>query len=111
MCVNWYNIKDWNLFARAAYPTAMPIARTMMITESHWRVLKYNYKYNINRPCLDHLTYILAKELVPDMQYTWRKYCYNCEFPSWWDAFKHDWKSAIEREINLIDLHHTDINN
>ena len=46
--INWYNKKDWKLFARSAYSSAMPIARTTMITESHWRVLKYNYKYNYN---------------------------------------------------------------
>ncbi|CAG8698050.1 33838_t:CDS:2 [Gigaspora margarita] len=54
----------------ATYPKAVPIARTTMITESHWRVLKYNYKYNLNRPRLDHLTYIIAKELVLDMENT-----------------------------------------
>ncbi|PKC71690.1 hypothetical protein RhiirA1_453220 [Rhizophagus irregularis] len=35
--INWYNKKDWKLFARSVYPPAMPIARTTMITESHWR--------------------------------------------------------------------------
>src|SRR5438270_2919701 len=32
-----------------------PLAQTTMFTESHWRVLKYNYKYNYNQPCLDQL--------------------------------------------------------
>ncbi|CAB5305488.1 unnamed protein product [Rhizophagus irregularis] len=36
--INWYNRKDWKLFARSAYSSAMPLARTTMITESHWRV-------------------------------------------------------------------------
>jgi hypothetical protein len=50
---SWYNTKDWKLFARSAYPAAIPLARTTMITESHWRVLKYQHKYNYNRPRLD----------------------------------------------------------
>ncbi|RGB37108.1 hypothetical protein C1646_757270, partial [Rhizophagus diaphanus] len=33
--INWYNKKDWKLFARSAYSSAMPLARTTMITESH----------------------------------------------------------------------------
>jgi hypothetical protein len=33
--MNWYNRKDWKLFARSAYLSAMPLARTTMITESH----------------------------------------------------------------------------
>src|SRR5207249_4450604 len=27
---NWYNKSDWNLFARASFPCAMPLARTTM---------------------------------------------------------------------------------
>ncbi|KAF0348188.1 ATP-dependent DNA helicase pif1 [Gigaspora margarita] len=80
--VNWYNLKDWNLFARAVYPKAIPIAKTTMITELHCRVLKYNYKYNCNRPRLDRLTQILTKELVPDIENTWRRFHYNRNFPS-----------------------------
>ncbi|CAG8803724.1 26859_t:CDS:2 [Gigaspora margarita] len=77
---------DWNLFAWAAYPKAIPIAKTTMITESHWRVLKYNYKYNCNRPRLDRLTQILTKEL-------------------------NEWKSDIEKNISTTDNYHTDIDN
>ncbi|PKY57331.1 hypothetical protein RhiirA4_478319 [Rhizophagus irregularis] len=36
--VNWYNKKDWKLFARLAYSLAIPLARTTMITESYWRI-------------------------------------------------------------------------
>ncbi|CAG8692599.1 14543_t:CDS:2, partial [Cetraspora pellucida] len=65
-----------------SYSKAMPIARTTMITESHWCVLKHVYKYNCNRLHLDRLTQILTKELVSDMEYTWRRYCYNRDLPS-----------------------------
>ncbi|PKY52195.1 hypothetical protein RhiirA4_305380, partial [Rhizophagus irregularis] len=89
--INWYNRKDWKLFARSAYSSAMPLARTTMITESHWRVLKYNYKYNYNRPRLDRLTQILAEQLVPDFNLKLIQYHTNRSFPSWWQAFKKDW--------------------
>ncbi|PKC54566.1 hypothetical protein RhiirA1_331942, partial [Rhizophagus irregularis] len=56
----WYNRKDWKLFAYSAYSSAMPLAQTTMIAESHWQVLKYNYKYNYNRPCFDRFTQILV---------------------------------------------------
>ncbi|CAG8782722.1 15720_t:CDS:2, partial [Cetraspora pellucida] len=65
--ISWYNETDWCLFARAAYPKTIPIARTIMITESYWCVLKYNYKYYSNQPHLDHLTEIIIKELIPNM--------------------------------------------
>ena len=58
--MNWYNKMDWDLFARASFPRAMPLAKTTMLAESHWHVLKYNYKYACNRPRLDRLTQILT---------------------------------------------------
>ena len=69
--MNWYNKKNWKLFARSSYQRAMPIARTTMIVESHWRVLKHNYKYNYNRPRLDHL---ITGRLIPDMLNTLGNY-------------------------------------
>ncbi|CAG8554401.1 15359_t:CDS:2 [Cetraspora pellucida] len=68
----------------------MPLARTTIITESHWRVLKYNYKYNYNRPQLDHLTNILAEQLIPDFDLKLAQYNAVQNFSSWWQAFKKD---------------------
>ena len=108
---NWYNKVDWTLFARASFPRAIPLARTTMLVESHWRVLKYNYKYNCNRPRLDRLTQILTKELIPDQISTWQKFNNNQEFPSWWGAFKSDWKKALEKDVDSEDKYLTDVNN
>ena len=105
---NWYGKKNWNLFARSSYLRAMPIARTTMIIESHWRVLKYNYKYNYNMPCLDHLNYIITDRLVPDMMNTWKRYGNNRAFPSWWSNFKSDWKKGLEKNIDLLENYHID---
>ena len=66
----------------------MPLARTTMITESHWRVLKYNYKYNYNRPRLDQLTQILAEQLIPDFG-----------FPAWWQNFKKSWNRLAMADV------------
>jgi hypothetical protein len=109
---NWYNEKDWKLFARSSYPTAMPLSRTTMITESHWRVLKYNYKYNYNRPRLDRLTQILAEHLVPDFESKLAQYNGNRSFPAWWQAFKKDWRMAATRDIQpgMDERHHIDVN-
>ena len=92
--MNWYSNskKNWKLFAWSSYPRAMPIARLTMIVESHWRVLKHNYKYNYNRPQLDHLNHIIIGHLIPDMLNTWRLYNNNWSYPSWWKVFKTDWR-------------------
>jgi len=110
--VNWYNQNDWKLFARSAYSVAMPLARTTMITESHWRVLKYNYKYNYNRPRLDRLTQILVEQLVPDFQLKIIHYNSNRVFPAWWEAFKKDWSKLARAEIQpgMDERYHIDVN-
>lgn len=106
---SWYNKKDWKRFARSAYPTAIPLARTTMITESHWRVLKYHYKYNYNRPRLDRLTQILVEHLVPDSELKMIQYNNIRNLPSWWRAFKREWERATAREIpDGEDRYHTD---
>jgi hypothetical protein len=109
----WYNEKDWKLFARSSCPAAMPLARTTMISESHWRVLKYNYKYNYNRPRLDQLTQILAKHLIPDFEFKLAQYNRNRGFPAWWQNFKDDWNSIATADIEpgMEDRHHVDVNN
>jgi len=107
--INWYKKNCWTLFARASYSKALPLARTTMLVESHWRVLKHNYKRNCNRPRLDRLTQILTKELIPDQIHNWEKYCGNRTFPSWWGAFKQDWKTALRKEVNTDTIYYTDI--
>lgn len=70
-----------------------------MITESHWRVLKYKYKYNYNRPRLDRLTNILVEQLVLDFDLMMTHYDTNRHLPSWWQAFKKDWDKAMSKDI------------
>ena len=96
----WYNEKDWKLFARSSYSAAMPLARTTMITESHWRVLKYNYKYNYNRPRLDQLAQILAEQLMPDFESKLAQYHRNRGFLAWWQNIKKDWNGRYHVDIN-----------
>jgi hypothetical protein len=108
---SWYNPKDWKLFARSAFPAAIPLARTTMITESHWRVLKYHYKYNYNRPRLDRLTQILAQDLVPDSEHKLIQINKNRGLPSWWKAFKREWDKAASREMQdgMEERYHIDV--
>jgi hypothetical protein len=109
----WYNPNDWKLFSRSSYHAAMPIARTTMITESHWRVLKYDYKYTCNRPRLDRLTQILMKELLPDFEVKLTQYRANRGFPSWWKAFKKEWDNARSKDIpdDMDERYHIDVIN
>jgi hypothetical protein len=84
-----------------------------MITESHWRVLKYNYKYYYNRPRLDRLTQILVEQLVPDFQLKIILYDDSRDFPAWWETFKKDWSKLAKTEIQpgMEERYHIDVSN
>ncbi|CAG8474476.1 11323_t:CDS:2 [Cetraspora pellucida] len=108
--VNWYKKNYWSLFARASYSNALPLARTTMLVESHWRTLKSNYKYSSNRPRLDRLTQLITQELVSDQIYKWSRFSNNREFLSWWKASREEWKTALEKEVCIENEYLTDIN-
>ncbi|CAG8640622.1 8789_t:CDS:2, partial [Cetraspora pellucida] len=110
---NWYNESDWKLFARSSYSLAMPLAYTTMITESHWRVFKYTYKYNYNHPRVDKLTQIIVEQLIPDFEIKKAQYDGNRTFPAWWHDFKRDWKkaAAADTQPNIEENYQIDTNN
>ncbi|CAB5356877.1 unnamed protein product [Rhizophagus irregularis] len=76
----------------------------------YWRVLKYNYKYNYNRPRLDRLTQILVEQLVPDSDLKLTQYHTNRNFPAWWQNFKKDWNKAVNTNIEpgMDERYHID---
>jgi hypothetical protein len=43
----------------------------------------------------------LTKELIPDQISTWKRFNNNRAFPSWWGAFKSDWKKALEKDVDI----------
>ncbi|CAG8491917.1 12119_t:CDS:2 [Cetraspora pellucida] len=68
------------MFARSAYSPAMPLARTTMITENH-------------------LTNILAEQLISDFDLKLAQYNAVRNFPFWWQAFKKDWNKVMSANI------------
>jgi len=58
---NWYTLRFWTLWAHSAYE-AVPIHRTTMIIESHWKWLKY-YALAKKKPRLDALFYIIIPQV------------------------------------------------
>jgi MULE transposase domain len=63
--VNWYQPSQWKLWARSADDKEIPILKTTMIVESHWRKIKHDYLYRFNRPRIDLVIWILLSRLIP----------------------------------------------
>jgi hypothetical protein len=58
----WYRSEVWPLWARSA-SEEVPVIRTTMIVESHWRYLKGVVLDN-KRPSLPALAYLIGNKLV-----------------------------------------------
>ncbi|CAG8662903.1 3139_t:CDS:2 [Gigaspora rosea] len=65
---NWYCLKRWLLWARAADDKISHI-RTTMIMESHWRHIKHDHLYKFHKPQIDHLCFILVTRVINQQLY------------------------------------------
>ena len=62
---NWYSPEKWRLWARSAYPYAIPRKRTTMLVEAMWRNFKRMVLHLYNRPRVDFATYALVTQALP----------------------------------------------
>ena len=62
---SWYTPSKWKLWARSAYPHAIPRKRTTMVVEAMWRNFKRLVLRHYNRPRVDFATYALVTQGLP----------------------------------------------
>jgi hypothetical protein len=63
--VNWYQPKEWKLWARSVNEKEIPVLKTTMIVESHWRKIKHDYLHDYSRPRIDLVIWVLLDRLIP----------------------------------------------
>ncbi|KIJ94363.1 hypothetical protein K443DRAFT_75663, partial [Laccaria amethystina LaAM-08-1] len=61
---NWYRKGRWELWAWLTY-SQIPVLKTTMILESHWRQIKHDFIHHFRMPRCDLLVWILVTKLVP----------------------------------------------
>lgn len=107
--INWYQPSQWVLWARSANEAEIPVLKTTMIVESHWRKLKHDYLHKFNRPRIDLVVWILLQKAIPDSLIRMRALL-NCDHrrvdaswrkASWRKAFKREWKKLTVRSQTL----------
>ncbi|KAK9245725.1 hypothetical protein V1506DRAFT_458451 [Lipomyces tetrasporus] len=64
--VNWYQPSQWALWARSVNETEIPVLKTTMIVESHWRKIKHDCLHCFNRPRIDLVVWVLLSRAIPD---------------------------------------------
>ncbi|KAK9443862.1 ATP-dependent DNA helicase PIF1, partial [Metarhizium brunneum] len=114
--VNWYSPDQWKLWARAADPVEIPVVKTSMIVESHWRTLKHDYLHRFNRPRVDLVVWILTSRVLPDAVHRMTAIS-NGQFrifkARWREAFKKQWRREACKTVHpdkLKEYHTNPVN-
>jgi hypothetical protein len=106
--VNWYKPEQWELWARSANAREIPVLKTTMIVESHWRKIKHDYLHRFNRPRIDLVVWVLTSRVIPnglDRMEAIRNGDYRKATASWRKTFKKQWKQLQGREIEPQSIH------
>ena len=112
MYSNWYRLDQWKRWARCADPAEIPVLKTTMILESHWRTLKHDYLHRFNRPRVDLVVWILTSRVIPDAVHRMEAILigqFRVFKARWREEFKKTWKRAASKAVNPEKLkkHHT----
>lgn len=100
--VNWYRQSQWALWARSVDAEHIPVLKTTMIVEAHWRRIKHDYLHRHNRPRVDLVLWVLTTRVIPDAIRKMTGLLQGVRrmaFASWRKAFKRDWKQLESRII------------
>ena len=112
MFINWYHPNQWNRWARSANPKEIPILKTTMVVESHWRLLKHDFLHRFNRPRIDLVVWIVTSRLIPAAVFKMKAIQsrnYRMATASWRGDFKKEWKELSGRvpEKDSFRKYHT----
>ncbi|CAG8826825.1 19345_t:CDS:1, partial [Dentiscutata erythropus] len=94
----WYRWNHWCLWALSAHKN-ISIVCTMMILESHWRILKHDFLLKFNRPRLDVLCHIIINRMLSRLIHRYSLLITERIQPSWKKDFKAEWKKLVGREL------------
>jgi len=107
----WYAPEKWKLWARSV-SLEVPVFKTTMILESHWRVLKHDILHAYNRPRMDLVVHCIIRELMPlndgKMHFLLNRN-HRMYSATWRRDFKKDWRAARSTKLGNT-VHTTDIN-
>nr|CCA28209.1 hypothetical protein ACLA_058020 [Albugo laibachii Nc14] len=109
--VNWYDPENWKLWARSVDPDRVPVLKTTMIIESHWRKIKHDYLHQFNRPRIDLVTWVIVSRVAPqaiERMKALLKDDRRTGKAAWRKDFKKQWKhlqSSIVDPQSLLRYH------
>ncbi|KAI1001157.1 hypothetical protein K3495_g7042 [Podosphaera aphanis] len=101
--VNWYAPEQWKLWARSSCATGIPVLKTTMIVESHWRRIKHDYLHRYNRLRVDLVVSILTSLVIPqavDKMNAIRSKNHRKAVAAWRKTSKKNWDDLLDSVVN-----------
>lgn len=94
----WYRPDRWYMWARSSLPDYIPVGKTTMMVEAHWKVLKRNFLYFHHRARLDLLVYVLTTKQYEQQRYRWeRLIVHRIDTSDWEKDFVQEWNTVCGR--------------
>ncbi|KAJ6614377.1 hypothetical protein B0H10DRAFT_1803689 [Mycena sp. CBHHK59/15] len=101
---NWYRASRWELWARSVH-AEIPVLKTTMILESHWRRIKHDFLHHFHMPRCDLLVWIIIVKLAPSFYRKLDRLLTDTgryrELSSWRKDFKRAWRKLEKTPITL----------
>lgn len=100
--VNWYQPNQWRLWARSVKAEQIPVLKTTMVVESHWRRFKHDFLHDYNRPRIDLVVWILVSRLLPSEIMNMNNILtknHRMYVAHWRTAFKKEWQQLEQRPV------------
>lgn len=98
--INWYCPDRWEWWALSSLSENIPLARTTMVLESHWKVLKRDHLYKYVQPRLDFLAYIVVTRFLPSQVTRHRQLIEQRIYSSWKEQFVKEFRTLVAKPIN-----------
>ncbi|EAU90664.2 hypothetical protein CC1G_03933 [Coprinopsis cinerea okayama7 len=111
---NWYREGRWELWARSVH-SQIPVLKTTMILEAHWRRIKRDFLNKFHMPRCDLLAWILVTKLAPTYYRKLARVFTDTgryrELASWRKDFKKRWRALETRPITqpMNDAYRPDV--
>jgi hypothetical protein len=106
---NWYTTIQYHRWAKSAINNMIPIGKTTMLIEAHWKVLKRTHLYHYNRARLDLVTYVIIQHYYKKLKVKYQsQVVFRQETSTFEKVFMQTWNKRHEADASN-NLYTTDL--
>jgi hypothetical protein len=98
---NWYTKTAYDRWAKSGVANKLPIGKTTMMIEAHWKVLKRTHLYHYNRARLDLVTFVILQHYYKKLKVKYQSMVvYRSETSTFESRFMKEWIKGRVAEVS-----------